>query len=667
MLTHIREDTQSSDMLPHFYKVRLMLPHLVLVVVLLGSLLLASGITHATDDDSLLDQPYIIPRYVIHITETNTTRGPEPRDFYVLDISPPDKNGVVLLPDSTGAGVYVCKGEITGGSYKTPRQVCDATRDIPREKRYKWDLSCPQVIEPTVKTKEIDPTVETKEEEEYKPPRGAYCGDGLCQQKEKCDSCWEDCACPPDWQGWYQMCNPSHPGARSSNRGCVRAVAQVHRFACARSGSSALLEPKQVQVRRKGTSNWIPIKEKNALTKGDQITITSAPDCLEVYIYINWVYPRDGKMYVGTRGRFWLRNQNAKLTIGENAIESGWPTGSSEVAGKAKIVGEIITLGSKSKVFTIAGFFLGAGRVGESGDKYDYCEVWSHIIFEETESGTTFYTLQGKAIFKGGPSDVTVSAGNKVNIVEGMVGQPVTFSDDELDQSYLDQPWCSAGEVLRDGECVSGNDGSKKTGGAVNSTRPKKQQQPSSKKQTDQANICQGIQGIWRWFNGAMVECFDDGKCTANNGFNGEWNCLDATGSFEISWSRPGQQVPYVDTVKLAPDGWELAGVNQAGQGVGGVRPNFTGGEPKEGCEAIHGTWRWSGGAIVECLDDGTCTHSHGLSGRWRCITPSGRFEIRWSRDGKTDAFIDTVLVSPLGSYLTGRNQYGVGMGATLE
>ena len=194
--------------------------------------------------------------------------------------------------------------------------------------------------------------------------------------------------------------------------------------------------------------------EINALAKGDQITITSAPDCPEVWLWINWVYPRDGKMYVGTRGRFWLRNQSAKLTIGENAIESGWPTGLSEAGRKAKTVVEIITTFGKAAVFTLAGFFTGPGNLGESGDKYDYFEVRSHIIFEETESGTTFYTLQGKAIFKGGPSDVTVSAGNKVNIVEGMVGQPVTFSDDELDQSYLDQPWCSAGEVLRDGECV---------------------------------------------------------------------------------------------------------------------------------------------------------------------------------------------------------------------
>ena len=63
MLTQIREDTASSDMLPHFSQVRLMLPHLVLVVVLLGSLLLPSGIAHAADDgpDAWLDEPFAYP------------------------------------------------------------------------------------------------------------------------------------------------------------------------------------------------------------------------------------------------------------------------------------------------------------------------------------------------------------------------------------------------------------------------------------------------------------------------------------------------------------------------------------------------------------------------------------------------------------------------------
>jgi hypothetical protein len=176
---------------------------------------------------------------------------------------------------------------------------------------------------------------------------------------------------------------------------------------------------------------------------------------------------------------------------------------------------------------------------------------------------------------------------------------------------------------------------------------------------------CQGIQGIWRWWNGAMVECLPDGRCRASNGFGGPWKCLDQSGRFEIQWARPGQQTPYVDTVSLSSDGWELQGVNQSGQGVGGQRPEFAGGEPKGGCQALLGKWHWSGGAVVECRPDQTCTASSGLRGPWRCINDKGRFEIRWGRGGQPDQFIDTVVVSPLGSYLTGKNQYGAGVGAT--
>lgn len=181
---------------------------------------------------------------------------------------------------------------------------------------------------------------------------------------------------------------------------------------------------------------------------------------------------------------------------------------------------------------------------------------------------------------------------------------------------------------------------------------------------TDAADRCKEILGIWSWFNGAMVECFAAGRCEASNGFGGPWECIGADGRFTIDWARPGQQVPYVDTLNLSTDGWELAGVNQSGQGVGGLRPGFRGGDPQGGCEAIIGSWRWSGGATVECRSDGTCTASNGLSGPWRCVSDKGRFEIRWGRGGRPNQFIDNLVVSPLGSYLSGKNQHGVGMGA---
>lgn len=117
----------------------------------------------------------------------------------------------------------------------------------------------------------------------------------------------------------------------------------------------------------------------------------------------------------------------------------------------------------------------------------------------------------------------------------------------------------------------------------------------------------------------------------------------------------------------MSADGWELEGLNQAGQGVGGRRPEFTGGDPASGCGALIGSWRWANGAAVQCGADGRCASTGGVSGPWRCINQSGRFEIRWGRAGQPDQFIDNVVVSPLGSYLAGKNQYGVATGATRE
>lgn len=181
-----------------------------------------------------------------------------------------------------------------------------------------------------------------------------------------------------------------------------------------------------------------------------------------------------------------------------------------------------------------------------------------------------------------------------------------------------------------------------------------------------EAGVCAGILGSWRWFNGAMVECSDDGRCAASNGWSGPWRCL-GPGRFEIAWSLSGQAAQYVDTVQLSTDGWELSGANQAGHRAGGQRPEFSGGEPELGCRAILGSWRWHNGAQIECTADRTCISSHDFSGPWRCLNDMGRFEIRWGRPGQPDQFIDTFVISPLGSYLVGRNQHGVALSAVRE
>jgi hypothetical protein len=191
---------------------------------------------------------------------------------------------------------------------------------------------------------------------------------------------------------------------------------------------------------------------------------------------------------------------------------------------------------------------------------------------------------------------------------------------------------------------------------------------PASTAAGDELGRCSDVLGIWRWHEGSMVECFDDRSCTASNGFAGPWECLDPTsGRLEIRWARIGQAAQYIDFVQPSRDGWMLEGANHSGQVVGGRRPEFSGGAPQPGCEAIIGRWLWANGDSVECTADGECSSSRGLSGPWRCLNSSGRFEIRWSRQGNPNQFIDTLLVSPLGSYLSGRNQHGVGLGAVRE
>jgi hypothetical protein len=244
-------------------------------------------------------------------------------------------------------------------------------------------------------------------------------------------------------------------------------------------------------------------------------------------------------------------------------------------------------------------------------------------------------------------------------------GQMVTARNGVLErtESMSEEVWAAERRSLESGGASatsSAASGSAADGGAAPSTTATTTARSSGEG-------CSGIEGRWRWFNGIMVECFAEGRCEASNGFGGPWKCLDASGRHEIHWARPGQQNPYVDTLNLSSDAWELEGVNQSGQGVGGRRPEFTGGNPQGGCQAILGKWRWSGGAAVECGPDKTCTASNGLTGPWRCVNDKGRFEIRWERDGRPDQFIDHFVISPLGTYLTGKNQHGVGMGAIRE
>jgi hypothetical protein len=75
-----------------------------------------------------------------------------------------------------------------------------------------------------------------------------------------------------------------------------------------------------------------------------------------------------------------------------------------------------------------------------------------------------------------------------------------------------------------------------------------------------------GFVGIWRWPNGVPVTVYPDGTFTAAS-FHGTWQGTDPSrGIYTLTWPSP------VDNLKLTADGTRLAGVDQYGIVVTGVK-----------------------------------------------------------------------------------------------
>lgn len=75
-----------------------------------------------------------------------------------------------------------------------------------------------------------------------------------------------------------------------------------------------------------------------------------------------------------------------------------------------------------------------------------------------------------------------------------------------------------------------------------------------------------GLVGVWRWPNGVPVTVFPDGTFTAAS-FRGTWQGTDPSrGIYTLTWPSP------VDNLKLTADGSRLAGVDQYGIVISGVR-----------------------------------------------------------------------------------------------
>ena len=122
---------------------------------------------------------------------------------------------------------------------------------------------------------------------------------------------------------------------------------------------------------------------------------------------------------------------------------------------------------------------------------------------------------------------------------------------------------------------------------------------------------CTALVGSWKWFNGATVVCRRDGTCAASNGYQGNWRCTGEHGRFEISWSRQGKGVEFVDTVSLSDAGRRITGKNQFGASVSAARqasaPASDGGRQtgtKTPAQKPACNWRFTGMVSDHTADD---------------------------------------------------------------
>ena len=75
-----------------------------------------------------------------------------------------------------------------------------------------------------------------------------------------------------------------------------------------------------------------------------------------------------------------------------------------------------------------------------------------------------------------------------------------------------------------------------------------------------------GLVGAWRWPKGTTVKISPDGTFS-DAAFHGTWSIVDAArGIYTLTWPSP------VDSLKLAPDGTRLAGVDQYGILISGTK-----------------------------------------------------------------------------------------------
>ncbi|MGA7622975.1 MAG: toll/interleukin-1 receptor domain-containing protein [Candidatus Acidiferrales bacterium] len=81
-----------------------------------------------------------------------------------------------------------------------------------------------------------------------------------------------------------------------------------------------------------------------------------------------------------------------------------------------------------------------------------------------------------------------------------------------------------------------------------------------------------GMPGTWKWTNGYVVNISSNGAFTSGS-FRGSWRAVDASrGIYEMTWPKP------VDSVTLTSGGTRIAGSNQYGVAISGVKTGVCGG-----------------------------------------------------------------------------------------
>ncbi|MCK4623342.1 MAG: hypothetical protein KAT62_14155 [Desulfuromonadales bacterium] len=367
-----------------------------------------------------------------------------------------------------------------------------------------------------------------------------YCPDGKCDVLDDEDCSWcEDCACDV-----YSVCRPDSLEALENfpSDGCVEQVAQLVEFGCTRGGTHRL------KLKKIGTNKWVDAKHNEVLANGDLLQLNSISCSPNGTAFAVFRWERDrwstlGKALLGSNQLY------GEVRIGRSRYRSGWKTGA--LMGKIgsglkeyfgsdwlSIAWNIITI-KPGWTLALQAF---KGKAGEPRIIYITFRGTNIIIEPDGQGGLRFVTLEGLIDLhdQDGNLIATIPEGKETTLDQALRSARVQNYDPASINPLWQENW------------PAGLDGEPRTDAVTGG--------------------CDGMVGIWRWFNGATVTCKAEGSCDATNGFSGPWTCLDPSGRYEVRWGRPNNPALFIDTLELSPDGKQLRGTNQFGVGVMATR-----------------------------------------------------------------------------------------------